>query len=96
MGKPIKILTGDEFTYLSRNEELNIGVFKFRMVTRKFKIIQFCGVETAMCMDGSRILAGKIKPVYDEDIDGVKTEKTIYFNKNGESYVNLFKRHKNI
>ena len=83
MEKHIKTQNGLDFTYLSRNGE--IGTFKFRFVTRKFRIIPFCGVEAAMCLDGTKILSGQIKPVYDEEIDGIKTEKTIYFNRNGET-----------
>lgn len=92
--KHIKTQIGLEYTYLSRTDD--IGLFKFRLVTRKFRIIPYCGVEAAMCMDGTKILSDTIKPVYIEEIDGIKTEKTIYFNKNGETYVNLFKRHKDI
>jgi hypothetical protein len=42
----------------------------------------------------SNLFHGKRESLYDEQIDGIKGEKEIYFNINGESYVNLFKKHK--
>ena len=47
-----------------------------------------------MDCNGTKILSDKIKPFYDEEIDEIKITKSHDFNKNGESYVNLFKRHK--
>lgn len=56
--------------------------------------LSMLGVEAAVTMDGVKFLSGKKESYYDEEIDGIKGEKEVYFNINGVSYVNLFKRHK--
>ncbi|MBO7527650.1 MAG: hypothetical protein J6T74_07150 [Clostridia bacterium] len=44
-------------------------------------------------MTGPQFFSGSPECTYDEEIDG-KLENPIVFNVNGESYVSLFKRHK--
>ena len=89
----IKTLTGLEYTFLSMDEN-NVGSFKLRNAIRKFRITYYNGVEAAANMDGVKFVSGKRESFYDAEIDGIKGEKEVYFNVNGESYVNLFKRHK--
>lgn len=94
MEKHIKITNGLEYTFLENKGE--IGIFKFRNATRKFRLVYFCGVKTAINMDGTKILCEQIKPIYDAEIDGYNSEKINVFNKNGETYVNIFKSHQKI
>lgn len=54
----------------------------------------YAGVEAAANMDGVQFVSGVRETLWDEEIDGINLKKNVYFNKNGESYVNLFKRHK--
>lgn len=87
----IKTTNGFDYTFLGVNEN-DIGSFKFRNVIRKYKLLMFAGVQTAVNMNGPLIYSGK-KDLYDEEIDGIMLEKIVLLNKNGESYVNVFKRH---
>jgi hypothetical protein len=34
------------------------------------------------------------EPIYDEEIDGIRPNQKHVFNLSGETYVNLFKKHK--
>lgn len=43
---------------------------------------------------GIQIKSGIQEVIYDEDIDGVRLNQKHIFNLSGETYVNLFKRHK--
>jgi len=43
---------------------------------------------------GIQIKSGKPEVIYDEEIDGIRPNQQHVFNLNGESYVNLFKKHK--
>lgn len=87
-----KITIGSEYKFLGMNEN-NIGSFQFRNAIRKYRILMYAGVEAAANMDGIQFVSGKKESLWDEEIDGISLDRTAYFNKNGESYVNLFKRH---
>ena len=52
------------------------------------------GVYVALEYGQPKLMSDTIKPYYDEEIDGIRINKVNDFNKNGETYVNLFKRHK--
>lgn len=43
---------------------------------------------------GTQIKSGDPKIIYDEEIDGVRLNQEHIFNLSGETYVSLFKRHK--
>lgn len=89
----IKITVGFEYKFLGRNEN-QIGTFQFRNAIKKYRILMYAGVEAAANMDGVQFVSGVRETLWDEEIDGINLKKNVYFNKNGESYVNLFKRHK--
>lgn len=91
-GETYKGNNGLDYIYIETQN--NIASFKLRNAIKKFRTTFLCGVMTAMDSFGTKIVAKQIKPIYDEEIDGIRTEKKIIFNTNGETYVNLFKRHK--
>ena len=43
---------------------------------------------------GTQIKSGDPKIIYDEEIDGIRPNQEHIFNLSGETYVSLFKRHK--
>jgi len=43
---------------------------------------------------GTQIKSGDPKIIYDEEIDGIRLNQEHIFNLSGETYVSLFKRHK--
>ena len=43
---------------------------------------------------GTRIKSGEPSVIYDEEIDGIRINQKHIFNLSGETYVNVFKKHK--
>lgn len=61
---------------------------------KKLRKILYCGVYAAFFnFNNNRILAEKIKPIKDAEIDQDLSISKNIINKNGETYVSLFKKH---
>ena len=94
VGKTYKSKKGVEYTLVSVDEDK--VVLKHLNLTKRSRIVTYCGVKAIPLNFGEdMILAEKIKPVEDVTIEyGYNNRPEVIINNNGESYVNLFKRHK--
>ena len=92
VGKSYKSRTGVEFTIIDIKDDL--ATIQHLNLKRKARIITWCGVK-AITFDFGKdmILAEPIKPIEDETVEYAYNHTEVLINKNGESYVNLFKRH---
>lgn len=92
IGKTYKSKSGKDFTVIDNCGEL--VTIQHLQLKRKARKILYCGVQAAIFDFGAdMILAEAIKPVEDEEIEfGYVKQYTI--NSDGETYVNIFKRHK--
>lgn len=92
VGKSYTSRKGVKFTVIDIKDDLvTIQHINFK---RKARIITWCGVNAIIFDFGKdMILAEPIKPIDDETVEYGYNHKEVLINKNGESYVNLFKRH---
>lgn len=92
IGKTYKSKTGKDFVVVENNGEI-ITIQHLRL-KRKARKTLYCGVQAAVFDFGAdMLLAEDIKPVEDETIEiGYIKQYTI--NNEKETYVNIFKRHK--
>lgn len=73
----------------------NMLTVQCRCLTRKAKKTLYCGVQAAMLNFGEdMILAEKIVPNEDPTVEYGYIKRDVKINTRGETYVNLFKRHK--
>lgn len=91
VGQQYKDGQGREYTCLKL--ENDFVQFRFNRIIKRFRRFSFGGVNCVSVGFDDKILAEKIKPIFDEEIDGFTTEKKIKFNKCGETYVEIFKKH---
>lgn len=79
---------GRQFTVLNRTNDML--ECRFNKVIKKFRIVEYCGIETVMQYGKPLIRAGKIKYQFDEEIDGLSyNRKTI--NTEPMGYLNVIK-----
>lgn len=91
VGQVFKDKRGNTYTLLSRDKDF--GIFKFNMVPRKFRIIQYCGAE-AVVQFGEILFQTQKKLPFDEEFDAPKVAKVVKINNNNQRYIDVFKKHK--
>ena len=93
LGHVYKDDIGNTYTLLSRQHDF--GIFKFNMVEKRLKIINYCGIEAAIQFGKVVVKSDKIKPKFDEELDIPKVTKILKINNNNQRYIDVFKNHKN-
>ena len=91
VGQVFKDKRGNTYTLLSRDKDF--GIFKFNVVPKKFRIIQYCGAE-AVVQYGEILFQTEKKLPYDEEFDAPKVTKVVKINNNNQRYIDVFKSHK--
>lgn len=91
VGQVFKDKRGNTYTLLSRDKDF--GIFKFNMVPKKFRIIQYCGAE-AVVQFGEILFQTQKKLPFDEEFDAPKVAKVVKINNNNQRYIDVFKKHK--
>lgn len=77
--------------------ENNFGIFKLNLITKRLKIIKYCGIDVALEYGNVLLKSESIKPVFDSSIDIRKrtiNTKIIKLNNNNERYIDVFKCHR--
>ena len=67
----------------------NLGMFK-----RSSNLLSSMELCHSHVTYGTRIKSGEPSVIYDEEIDGIRINQKHIFNLSGETYVNVFKKHK--
>ena len=91
VGQVFKDKRGNTYTLLSRDKDF--GIFKFNMVPKKFRIIQYCGAE-AVVQFGEILFQTQKKLPFDEEFDAPKVAKVVKINNNNQRYIDVFKKPK--
>lgn len=91
VGQVFKDKRGNTYTLLSRDKDF--GIFKFNVVPKKFRIIQYCGAE-AVVQFGEILFQTQKKLPFDEEFDAPKIAKVVKINNNNQRYIDVFKKHK--
>lgn len=79
---------GRQYTVLNRtNNEIEC---RFNKIIKKFRIMEYCGVETVIQYGKALIKAGRIKYQFDEELDGLSyNRKTM--NKKPMGYLDVIR-----
>lgn len=93
IGKTYTSRKGMPFTVTAITDDLL--TIQCRLLKKKARRTLYCGVQAAVFNLGDdMILAEKIVPNEDPSVEYGYNQRQVTVNTHGESYVNLFKRHK--
>lgn len=92
VGKTYKDSSGNNYTLISIDN--GFGIFKFNQIEKRYKITEYCGVDSVIQYGKVLFKADKIKPYIDPEFDLItKITNAVKLNKD-ERYIDVFKHHK--